>query len=127
MSLRSRWIIVPSLLLLIVLGWNVYVWTHDGGTIAGRVVDASGRGVADANVILYARSFVTNDERQRTKTDAQGGFRFTGNENHALQLQAEAPDYGQTDRVTLRLLFRGEDAALPAPLRFPAAPVKPSR
>lgn len=119
MSWRSRWVVVPGLLLLLVLGWNVYVMSHNGGTVAGRVVDAAGRAVADADVILYARSFVTNDERQRTKTDAAGAFRFRGNDSHALQLQAEAPGLGRTDRLTLRLLFRGEDATLPTPLRFP--------
>jgi len=118
MSWRSRWVVVPALLLLIVLGWNAYVWTHAGGVVAGRVVDAAGRGVPGASVILYARSFVTNDERQRTLTGAGGDFRFTGNTNHALQLQAEAPGLGRSDRVTVRLLFKGEDVQVREPLRF---------
>jgi len=118
MSWRSRWVVVPALLVLVVLGWNAYVWTHAGGVVAGRVVDAAGRGVKGAEVILYARSFVTNDERQRTRTDAAGDFRFTGNASHALQLQAEAPGLGRSERVTVRLLFKGEDVTVERPLRF---------
>jgi hypothetical protein len=121
MRWRSRWVIVPALLILIVIGWNAYVWTHAGGMIAGRVVDSAGRPVPGADVILYARSFVTNDERQRTKSGADGTFRFTGNASHALQLQAEAPGLGRSDRVTVRLLFRGEDVTLGVPLRFATA------
>jgi len=118
MSWRSRWVIVPALLILIVLGWNAYVWTHAGGMVAGRVVDAAGRGVGGAEVILYARSFITNDELQRTRTDAEGRFRLSGNASHALQLQAEAPGLGRSDRMTVRLLFKGEDVVLRTPLRF---------
>ncbi|HYZ62920.1 MAG TPA: carboxypeptidase-like regulatory domain-containing protein [Acetobacteraceae bacterium] len=118
MSWRSRWVIVPTLLVLIVLLWNAYVWTHAGGVVAGLVVDGDGRPVPSAEVILYARSFLTNDERARTRTDQAGQFRFTGNASHALQLQAEAPGLGRSQRVTVRLLFRGEDVELAAPLRL---------
>lgn len=114
---RSRWVIVPGLLVLIVLGWNAYVWTHAGGVIKGSVVDAAGHPVPGAEVILYARSFVTNDERQRTRTGGDGRFRFTGNASHALQLQAQASGLGRSQRVTVRLLFAGEDVKLRTPLR----------
>ena len=119
--LRSRWVVVPGLLAAIVLGWNVWVWTHAGGLIEGRVVDPAGRAVAGAEVVLYARSFVTNDERARVRTDAAGRFRFTGNASHALQLEATAPGLGRSERVTVRLLFRGEDVVLAAPLRLAGA------
>lgn len=118
MSWRSRWVVVPAALVALVLGWNAYVWTHAGGLVTGRVVDSQGRGVRGAEVILYARSFLTNDERQRTRTDADGNFRFSGNENHALQLQAEAPGLGRSERRTLRLLFKGENVTLREPLRI---------
>jgi len=118
---RSRWVVVPTLLVLIVLGWNAYVWTHDGGRIEGTVIDARGHPVPGAEVILYARSFLTNDERARTQTDGSGHFRFAGNASHALQLQAQAPGLGRSDRITLRLLFAGEDTKLRRPLRLGAA------
>ncbi len=116
MSWRSRWVIVPAALLLIVLGWNFYVATHDGGLVEGAVVDGTGRPVQGAEIVLYARSFITNDERGRTRTGEDGAFRFTGNRDHALQLQADAPGLGRSERVTVRLLFRGENTTLAHPL-----------
>jgi hypothetical protein len=59
---------------------------------------------------------VVNAEKQRTTTDPAGRFRFTGNASHAVQFQAEAPDGAKSERVTLRLLFRAQDADLPTPL-----------
>lgn len=120
--LLSRWVIVPAALAAIVLGWNLYVATHAGGIVEGRVVDAAGRAVPGAEVVLYGRSFVTNDERQRTRAGDDGDFRFTGNTSHALQLQAEAPGLGRSERVTVRLLFRAQNTRLEMPLRIGSAP-----
>ena len=117
---RSRWVVVPGLLVIVVLGWNAYVWTHDGGLIQGSVIDSAGHPVPGADVTLYARSFVTNDARQRTQTDAFGHFRFTGNASHALQLEAQASGLGHSARVTVRLLFAGENIKLRTPLRLGA-------
>jgi hypothetical protein len=115
---RSRWVIVPAVLALLLLGWNLYVATHAGGGVEGYVVDEAGHRVSGAEVVLYARSFLTNDERARTRTGPDGRFRFTGNANHALQLQAQAPGLGRSERMTVRLLFRGEDVDLGRPLRL---------
>jgi hypothetical protein len=113
--IRSRWFIVPTAILLVVIGWNIHVARNATGEVRGRVVDAAGRPVAGATVQIFERAFVVNTERQRATTDADGAFRFAGNASHAVQLQAEA--HGATsDRVTLRLLFRAQDADLPAPL-----------
>jgi hypothetical protein len=115
--LLSRWAIVPGLLLLVVVGWNVHVAANATGVVRGLVVDAEGRPVAGATVLLFERSFVVNTEKQRTASDARGRFRFEGNASHAVQLQAEAPDgAARSERVTLRLLFRAQDADLPSPL-----------
>lgn len=116
---RSRWVIVPGLILGVTLGWNGYVALHAGGSVAGRVVDAAGAPVAGAAVMLYERSFITNNESQRTVTGPDGAFRFEGNASHAVQLQAEAPGM-RSARVTLRLWFRAQDAVLPSPIRLAA-------
>lgn len=115
----SRWVIVPGVIIAAVLVWNLYVAAHAGGSVAGRVVDAAGRGVAGATVLLYERSFITNNEKQRTVTDADGGFRFEGNASHAVQLQAEAAG-ARSERVTLRLWFRAQDARMAEPLLLAA-------
>ena len=122
MNWRSRWVMVPALILAAVLLWNLYVAAHSHGVVEGYVLDPEGKRVAGADVVLYARSFLTNDERGRTRTGPDGRFRFTGNHDHALQLQADAPGLGRSERVTVRLLFRGEDIDLGRPLQLSGSP-----
>ena len=114
--LRSRWVVVPGLLLVVVIGWNIHVALNATGEVRGQVVDAQGRPVPDATVLLFERSFVVNTEKQRTVTGPAGYFRFRGNASHAVQLQAEATDGAKSPRVTLRLMFRAQDAELRQPL-----------
>ena len=46
--LLNRFVIVPALLVLITLGWNLWVITHDHGIVAGRVLDSNGAPVEGA-------------------------------------------------------------------------------
>lgn len=118
--LLSRFVIVPALLAVVVAGWNVYVSLHDHGLLAGRVVDAHGAPVEGATVILFAHDFVTQVEKARTKTEAGGVFRFTSNDSHLVQLQAE--DGGErSPRITVRLWFRAQDRMLRTPLQLAPA------
>ncbi|MFS8087349.1 MAG: carboxypeptidase-like regulatory domain-containing protein, partial [Acidobacteriota bacterium] len=117
---RSRWVIVPGGMIVFTLAWLAYVTVHNHGIVEGRVVDAAGQPVAGAAVLLFERGFVTHQERGRATTDAQGAFRFTDNRSHSIQLEADAPDLGRTDRRIVRLWFAAEDVQLAEPLRFPA-------
>jgi Carboxypeptidase regulatory-like domain len=119
---RSRWVYVPVVLATIVTLWNAYVVLHASGEIAGQVVDAAGRPVAGATVLLFERGFVAHTEKTRTKTDAAGSFRFVDNQSHALQLEAEAPGLGRSDRHVVRLWFRAQDRQLRDPLRLQRRP-----
>ena len=119
--LASRWLIVPGVFAIVIVVWLVYVGGRDHGVVEGRVVDAAGNAVAGATVVLLERGFVTHQERGRARTDAQGAFRFDDNRSHSVQLEAEAPGLGRTDRRVLRLWFAAQDARLAEPLRFPAA------
>ena len=114
----SRWVVVPLVIVSLVLAWNSYVALNDGGRVEGRVVDAGGRPVPDATVILLERHFVMHNERQRTRTDSAGRFHFTGNANHSLQLEAEAHQLGRSERRVVRLWFRAQNVTLAEPLRF---------
>jgi hypothetical protein len=116
--LVSRWTIVPLLFSALVLAWNGYVAINDGGLIEGRVVDGIGQPVPDATVILFDRSFVMHNERQRLRTDEAGRFRFTGNDNHSLQLEAQTAGLGRSERREVRLWFRAQNVTLADPLRF---------
>ena len=114
----SRWVIVPLVILTLVLAWNGYVALNDGGAVEGRVVDASGRPVPDATVVLFDRNFVMHNERQRTRTDEAGRFHFAGNDNHSLQLEAETARLGRSERRVVRLWFRAQNVRLAEPLRL---------
>ena len=115
---KSRWVIVPLIIAVGVLAWNGYVALHAGGDVEGRVVDAAGRPVPDATVILLERHFVMHNERQRTHTNSSGYFRFSGNDNHSLQLEAEATGLGRSERRVVRLWFRAQNVRLSEPLQF---------
>jgi Carboxypeptidase regulatory-like domain len=117
-ALRNRWVVVPLAMAAMVLAWNGYVALNDGGVIEGRVVDVTGRPVPDATVILLERHFVMHNERRRTTTDGGGRFHFTGNDNHSLQLEAEAAGLGRSERRVVRLWFRAQNVRLAEPLRF---------
>jgi hypothetical protein len=119
--LASRWVIVPGGIAVVTLIWLAYVAAHDHGIVEGRVVDASGRPVSGASVMLFERGFVTHQERDRATSDAQGAFRFTDNRSHSIQLEADAPGLGRTDRRIVRLWFAAQDVKLAQPLRFAAS------
>ena len=112
----SRFVIVPALIAATVAAWNMYVDLHSHGALSGRVVDADGKPVAGATVVLWAHDFVTQVETARTKTDDAGDFRFTDNASHLIQLQALAGK-DASPRVTVRLWFRGQDRVVETPLR----------
>ena len=119
--LANRWVVVPAGLAVTILVWIAYVTTHSHGKLEGSVVDASGKPVAGATVLLFERGFVTHQEKDRTTTDASGRFRFEHNPSHSVQLEAEAAGLGRTDRRVVRLWFAAQDTRVTEPLRFPAA------
>ena len=119
--LTSRWVVVPGGIAVVTVAWLFYVAGHNHGIVEGRVVDASGRPVSGASVMLFERGVVTHQERGRATSDADGAFRFTDNRSHSIQLEADAPGLGRTDRRIVRLWFAAQDVKLAAPLRFPAA------
>ena len=114
----SRWVVLPLAITGAALVWNGYVALNDGGVVEGQVVDANGRPVPDATVILLERHFVMHNERQRTHTDGAGRFRFAGNDNHSLQLEAESASLGRSERRVIRLWFRAQNVRLSEPLRL---------
>lgn len=115
--MRSRWVLVPGAMLVVVALWNLYVMANAGGVVTGLVVDSAGSPVPGATVLLYERAFITNNEKQRTTTGPDGRFRFEGNASHALQLQAEGPG-GRSERRTVRLWFRAQNRDIAEALRL---------
>jgi hypothetical protein len=116
--LRNRFVVVPLLLVILVAGWNGWVFTHNHGIVAGRVVDADGKPVAGATVRLWVFNFTTFVEKASTTTAADGSFRFTGNPSHDIQVSADKEGGGRSERISIRLYFASEDRKLRAPLRL---------
>ena len=116
--LRNRFVWVPLMLLILVGGWNAWVFTHNHGIVAGRVVDADGKPVAGAMVRLWVFNFTTFVERASTTTAPDGSFRFTGNPSHNIQISADKPNAGRSERIAVRLYFASQDRALKEPLRL---------
>src|SRR5438046_3803078 len=65
----NRFVLVPAAIAVAIVLWNLYVSTHDHGVVAGRVVDADGRPVAGATVVLWVLNFTTYVEKTRATTD----------------------------------------------------------
>jgi len=114
-ALASRFVVVPLALAVLIGAWNVYIGFHDDGVVAGEVRDAAGAPVANALVILYDRNFVTFRETQRTRSGADGRFRFDDFRSHLGQVEAQVPDGRRSERLPIRLWFRAQNVEV-APL-----------
>jgi hypothetical protein len=110
--LTSRFVIAPAVFAAVTLVWNAYISLNNGGTVEGAVRDAAGAPVAGATVILFERNFVTHVEKQRTRTDAAGRFRFADNATHLAQIEAQAEDGRRSERRLLRLWFKAQNVRL---------------
>jgi hypothetical protein len=117
----NRFVLVPAAIAVAVLLWNVYVSMHNHGVVAGRVVDAAGKPVAGATVVLWVLNFTTYVEKTRATTDDAGRFVITDNDSHNIRLAAEKPGVGRSKRTPVRLYFRAEDIELNEPLVLLAA------
>jgi hypothetical protein len=114
-ALLNRWVLVPAVVAVATLGWNLYVAAHDDGIVEGIVVGPRGRPVTGAEVVLLEQNVTTFSEQARTRTGPGGLFRFNGNRTHHAQVFAEK-DGHRSDRATLRLWFRSQNTELTKPL-----------
>ena len=120
--LRHRVVWFPALLLLVAGGWNLYVIGHDDGIIQGSVRTSDGRPAANIEVVFLERDFVSYQEKQRTRTDAEGRYRFDNMQVHIGQVEARAPDGARSERRLLRLWFRAQNTDVaPLVLRRPGS------
>ena len=116
--MRNRFVVLAAVLTVGIGLWNLYVAAHAHGLVSGQVVDRAGHPVAGAQVRLYERDFVSQQEQGHTMTDAQGRFRFTINASHVIQLEALKGE-ARSPRITIRLWFRAQDTSLRRPLILP--------
>jgi hypothetical protein len=116
--LLNRFVLVPAALILVTVGWNFWVATHQHGIIAGRVVNEAGAPVEGAEVKLWVFNFATFVEKASTVTKPDGTFAFANNPSHNIQVSAEKSGAGRSARLSIRLYFAGEDFQMKEPLRL---------
>jgi hypothetical protein len=116
--LLNRFVLVPAVLILLTVGWNLWVVTHDHGIVEGQVLDATGAPVEGAEVKLWVFNFATFVVKASTTTRPDGSFEFANNPSHNIQVSAEKPGIGRSARVSIRLYFASEDFVLKEPLRL---------
>jgi hypothetical protein len=114
----NRFVLVPAVLVLVTVGWNLWVVSHDHGIVEGRVVDTTGAPVEAAEVKLWVFNFATFVVKASTTTRPDGSFEFANNPSHNIQVSAEKPGIGRSARVSIRLYFASEDFVLKEPLRL---------
>ena len=116
--LLNRFVLVPAVLILLTVGWNLWVVTHDHGIVEGQVIDATGAPVEGAEVKLWVFNFTTFVVKATTTSRPDGSFEFANNPSHNIQVSAEKPGKGRSARVAIRLYFASEDFVLKDPLRL---------
>jgi Carboxypeptidase regulatory-like domain len=116
--LLNRFIVVPLILAVIGVSWDLFAKTHDDGLVQGEVVDHAGKPVEGASVTLWTFNFTTFRETSRTTSGPDGRFTFTDNSSHNIQVSAEKQGVGRSERVPIRLYFRAQNTTLREPLRL---------
>lgn len=115
-ALRSRFVVVPLVLAVVIGAWNTWISFHDDGIVRGRVVTAQGAPVPGAVVHIMEQNFTTNSERGKVVSDSNGMFLIADNRSHNIQLRAEKEGFGRSEQKVVRLYFRAQNVTLDAPL-----------
>ncbi len=119
--LLNRYFVTFGSIAAVTLVWNLYIAMNDDGIIRGRVVDAEGRPVAGASVVLSERTLLVTAPRDRVTTDADGRFTFTGHRFHRIWLEAAKPGVGSHPQTEYRMYFKGQNIVLDDPIRLEPA------
>lgn len=114
--LLNRVTVTFAIIIVLIIGWNLYVAANNDGTLTGRAVDAQGQPVGGATIMMTARNVDHDVEAGSTLSGDDGSFRFHNHGQYNLILTAEKDNIGKSEPVHVRLYFRNENFALRAPL-----------
>ena len=116
--LVNRFTLTLGSIAIAVAIWNAYVAKHDDGLVQGHVVDAAGRPVAEARVVLARRTVASVDPIGEVVTDADGRFTFGDHGQFSLVLEA-AKGERSSERRVVPLWFRNQSVEIEPPLLIP--------
>ncbi len=114
----NRYTVTFGSIAIVAALWNLYIAFNNDGIIAGRVVGPENRPVAGATVTLFQKTLYVAKPRDKTTTDKNGAFLFTGHESYKLWLEAIKKGLGKSPKEEYRLYFRNQNLTLNGPLRI---------
>jgi hypothetical protein len=116
--LYNRYTITFGTIALLAMAWNVYVMVNDDGIVAGRVVASDGSPVENATVVLSEKTLLVTSPRDKTTTDADGRFKFSGHSVYHVYLEAYKNGVGRAPQKDYHLYFRGQNLNLSESLQI---------
>ena len=116
--LYNRYTITFGTIALLAIVWNVYVLFNDDGIVAGRVVTSDGTPIENARVVLSEKTLLVNAPLDKTTTDADGRFKFSGHDIYHVYLEAYKDGVGRAPQKDYHLYFRGQNLHLSEPLQI---------
>ena len=117
-ALYNRYTITFGSILLLAIVWNVYVLFNDDGVVTGQVVASDGSPVENATVVLSEKTLLVTAPRDKTMTDADGRFKFSGHDIYHVYLEAYKDGAGRAPQKDYHLYFRGQNLDLPELLKI---------
>jgi len=116
--LYNRYTITFGTIALLAIVWNVYVLFNDDGIVTGRVVASDGTPVENVTVVLSEKTLLVTAPRDKTTTDADGRFQFSGHDIYHVYLEAYKDGVGRAPQKDYHLYFRGQNLHLSEPLQI---------
>jgi len=109
-------LIFAAVVAVLIGTWNIYISFHDDGVVAGRVVDETGGGVANATVIIAEKTLEMLKNQQEITTDGDGYFRFDGVDMVEFIVKAQKSGCAEMKNRSYHLYFKRQNFHLPVPL-----------
>jgi len=110
--LYNRYTITFGTIALLAIVWNVYVIFNDDGIVVGHVVTSDGSPVENATVVLSEKTLLVTSPRDKTTTDADGRFKFSGHDIYHVYLEAYKNGVGHAPQKDYHLYFKGQNLYL---------------
>ena len=116
--LFNRYTLTFGAIAIIASIWNLYIAFNNDGVITGQVVGPDNQPVPGATVTLFQKTLYIAEPRDKTRTDKNGAFTFSGHNSYKLWLEAEKEGIGKSKKEEYRLYFRNQNFTLRKPLRL---------